>query len=79
MAKADVIAALERTRDNLGAIVEAQTVAWLAAGCPPTFSVDGESYSWNEWLKGKTDEIEAITKTIQTLSGPFVVRSKGRV
>jgi hypothetical protein len=69
---------LRAARDNLGAIVKAQTEAWLAAGCPPTFSADGESYSWNEWLKAKSDEIEALTKAIQSVSSPFIVRSRGR-
>lgn len=69
---------LKAARDNLGAVVKAQTEAWLAAGCPPSFSADGESYSWNEWLKAKADEIKALQGAIQSVSGPFVVRSRGR-
>lgn len=69
---------LAAARDSLVALVKAQTAAWEAAGCPPTFSVDGESYDWNNWLAGKIDAINALTKTIQTVGGPFVVRRYGR-
>ncbi len=75
----DTAVSLQASRDNLVALVEQQTAAWLAAGCPPSFSVDGESYSWNEWLAGKLQAIEQLQGLIQRVgSGPFVVRSRGR-
>ena len=69
---------LQTTLDNLERIVEAQTTAWLAAGAPPTFSIDGESYDWNNWLQSKMDAIDKYTDLIQKRGGPFVVRSRVR-
>ncbi len=68
---------LKRIRDSLLAIVEAQTAAWEAAGCPTTFSVDGESYDWNGWLQSKLDAIERLDKLVNR-STPYAVRSRMR-
>lgn len=68
---------LTAIRDNLLQIVEEQTAAWVAAGCPPTFSVDGESYQWDSWLTSKTQAIEQVDKLIQRAQ-PFYVRSRHR-
>lgn len=68
---------LTATRDNLLQIVEEQTAAWVAAGCPPTFSVDGESYQWDSWLTSKMQAIESLDKLIQRAT-PFYVRSRHR-
>lgn len=67
-----------RARDNLAQLIEIQTLKWLAAGCPPTYSVEGESYDWNNWLTSKTANLDTLNKTIQQMQGPFVIRSKGR-
>lgn len=69
---------LKTIRENLATAVKAKTAEWVTDGCPVTYSVDGESYQWNDWLKAKMDEIDAITVTIQKLSSPFIVRSRGR-
>lgn len=68
---------LTAARTSLENLVAAQLAAWEAAGCPPTFSVDGESYSWDSWLQTKLDAIERLTKQIQQAS-PFYVRSRLR-
>lgn len=68
---------LTAIRDNLLQIVEEQTAAWVAAGCPPTFSVDGESYQWDSWLTSKTQAIEQMDKLIQRAI-PFYMRSRHR-
>lgn len=78
MANAATVASLKRSRDNVAAIIETQTDAWVAAGMPPTFSVDGESYSWSEWLAARTKEITDLTDAIVKVSGPWVVRHRGR-
>lgn len=71
---------LEAARDNLTQVILAQTTAWAADGCPPTFSIDGESWNWAEWLKTKNEEILALNKSIQAISnaGPWIGRSRGR-
>jgi len=78
VANAQDVADLRTTRSNLIAVVKAQTAAWVAAGCPPTFSVDGESYDWNGWLDSKTKAIQDLTDLINKLSAPWTVRSRGR-
>jgi hypothetical protein len=69
---------LAEIRANLIAIVKAQTAAWVTAGCPPTFSVDGESYDWNNWLTGKLAAIKDLTEQVQGIGPRFIVRSRGR-
>lgn len=70
---------LRSARDNLGTIIKAQTDAWVAAGCPPTFSIDGESYQWGSWLQDKVKELNGLTEAMRNLSSPFIVRSRGKV
>ena len=70
---------LKTARDNYGAILAAQTTAWLAAGCPPTMSIDGESYSWDAWRDSINKAIQDLTATINSVSAPWLVRSRGRV
>lgn len=55
------------SRDSVLAIIAAQTTAWVTAGCPPTFSVDGESYQWGEWLSQRLAEVEKLNTLIQQL------------
>lgn len=69
---------LKDARDSLVAIIKAQTAAWESAGCPPTFSVDGESYDWNSWLDSKIKALQDLTETINRVSAPWLVRSRGR-
>lgn len=55
---------LERIRDALLAVIEAQTTLWTEQGCPPTFAVDGESYDWNGWLQSKLDALKQLDEAI---------------
>lgn len=79
MANEADVASLKQSRSNVVAVIAAKTAEWLALGCPPTMSIDGESYQWNEWLKSRNDEIKGLTETINMLSSPWIVRSRGRV
>lgn len=69
---------LKQIRQDLVDAVGVVTAGWAAAGCPVTYSVDGESYQWSEWLEAKTREIDALTASIQKIASPFIVRSRGR-
>lgn len=51
--------------------------AWETAGCPPTFSVDGESYNWDSWLSTKLDALEKLDAQIAKHSSG-IVRSRYR-
>lgn len=72
------VANLEAAIDNLEQLIEAKTADWLASGAPPTFSIDGESYDWNNWLQGKIEAIDKLKDLIQNRGGTFVVRSRVR-
>lgn len=75
---ASPVDSLKTQRDTLLTIIDTQLAAWEAAGMPPTFSVDGESYSWGEWLKSRYDELDKLVSLINRLSAPWIVRSRGR-
>lgn len=68
---------LKATRDNLLQIIEEQTAAWVEAGCPPTFSVDGESFSWEGWLGSKLESVEKLNKLILR-ANPYYKTSRHR-
>jgi hypothetical protein len=66
-----------RIRDAMLSVIETQTEAWVAAGCPPDFSIDGESYSWAGWLAARLAELEKVEAMIQH-KRPYYVRSRMR-
>lgn len=78
MSAAANIASINTAIDNVVAVIAAKTAEWVTNGCPPSFSIDGESYSWDAWLTTKNEEIKRLVETKRLLSGPFIVRSYGR-
>jgi hypothetical protein len=69
---------LKTARDNLAAVILAKTEEWVANGCPPTMSIDGESYDWNGWLQARNAELKGLTENIRLVGGSFIVRTTGR-
>ena len=55
---------LKTLRDNMALAAKIQSDNWIAAGCPPSFSIDGESYQFNDWLKSLMDGIAALEERI---------------
>ena len=43
----------------------------------PNYSVDGESYSWAEYMAQLQAQLEQLDKAIQRASGPFMVKTRG--
>lgn len=78
MTSAERVTALGASLDYLLQLQQDQLAAWASAGKPPTFSVDGESYSWGSWLAEIDAAIDAKIGQRQKVSGPFIVRTKGR-
>lgn len=78
MSNADRVAVLNGSLDSLLALQQSQLSEWQQAGMPPSFSVDGESYSWGEWLRTIDEAITAKLDQKQRVSGPWIVRSRGR-
>jgi hypothetical protein len=71
--------------DNLKALRSSliQTLATEAAyqaanGPKPSYSIDGESVSWDEWRTSTAAQIDKYTDLIVRLDGPVLVRSRGR-
>ena len=65
-------------RDNINALVAAAD----GAGIPrpkPTYSSDGESWDWTGYQSMILDKLEQLQKLIVMASGPYEVRTLGRV
>lgn len=65
--------------DSLIALQKAQIAEWETAGKPPSYSVDGESYSWGSWLAEIDAAITAKIEQRQRVGGAWIARSRGRV
>jgi hypothetical protein len=63
---------------SLTVIVRTKTAEWEANGCPATYSIDGESVQWNEWLSSRLAELKGMRDEMQAASGPFIARGYGR-
>lgn len=57
-------------RDNLATVVKNETAAWVTNGPKATYSIDGQSVSWNEWLTTMMDRLAALDEQIAATS-PF--------
>lgn len=79
MSASERAAALGSSLDNLITLQAAQIAEWVTNGRPPSFGVDGESYSWSSWLAEIAQAIKDQIAIMQQVSGPFIVRSRGRV
>ena len=58
-------------KSNLIAQLANETAAVLAGGAKPSYSLDGESYSWTEWRQALLAKVELLNKLIQLEAGPF--------
>jgi len=55
----------------------AQQLADISANPKPSYTVDGKSYQWGEYLKYLQDSMNAIDIAIQSESGPEEVCISG--
>lgn len=45
----------------------------------PTYSIDGESYSWESYFSMLSNQVKTIEESMQRASGPsFMFKSRGR-
>ncbi len=65
-------------RDNYIQILTDESTYQLANGPKPSYSIDGESVSWDSWRDSMTAKIESLTNLINKVSGPFLIRSRGK-
>lgn len=60
------------TRDQIAArLVE------ITAQPKPSYSVDGESYSWSEYFQALANQLKGLNELIQQADGPWEFRTKG--
>ena len=71
-------AALESAITRLANSLKDETAYQEAYGPRPSYSLDGESYSWPEWRTSIIAQIQELQKARQAIGGPFMVRSRVR-
>ena len=69
---------LRSIRSNYIATLAAESAAQVTNGPKPSYSLDGESVNWDTWRDSMMARIDSISKVIQNLQSPFVIRSRGR-
>lgn len=55
----------------------ASLIATITASPQPSYSVQGVSYSWSEYLSMLTEQMEKLQEIEIFLSGPYQLISKG--
>ncbi len=55
----------------------AARLAEVTTKAQPNYSVDGESYSWADYVSMLTGQLETIEKAIQRAGGPYQIISRG--
>lgn len=63
-------------------LIQAQTniatqLAAVTANPKPSYSIDGKTVSWTEYQAMLIQQLETLAEQIQTIGGPFEVRSVG--
>lgn len=69
---ATFLANLKTTRDNMAA-----RLAEITASPKPTYSIDGESYSWESYQSMLAQQLASLNQLIAAQE-PFLIRSRGR-
>lgn len=52
-------------------------IASITANPQPTYSLDGQSVSWSEYLATLTAQLEKLQEAAVVLSGPYQLISQG--
>lgn len=69
---------LKAARSSLVATFAAEAAYQAANGPKPSYSIDGESVSWDEWRAATLKQIDDLSDVIVRLDGPVLIRSRGR-
>ncbi len=70
---ATLVENLTTAQNNIGVLLASMT-----ANPQPNYSLDGESYSWADYLAMLLEKQKQIAEAIQIAGGPFDVQSFGR-
>ena len=68
---------LSNIKNSLLASLAAETAYQEAHGPKPSYSLDGESYSWAEWRTAVLAQVGELNLLIQQ-EAPFCIVSRGR-
>jgi len=68
---------LQTIRTNWATLLANETAAQLVSGPKPTYSLDGENYSWDQWRDAVIARIERLNQLINAAQ-PYCVVSRGR-
>lgn len=68
---------LRQAREDLITTLALEEAYQAAHGPKPSYSLDGESYSWTEWRTACLAQIEAFNRLIQA-ERPYQISSRGR-
>lgn len=49
----------------------------ITASPKPSYSIDGQSFSWNEYLKTLTEQVKAFDEIIAGMQGPTFEITQG--
>jgi hypothetical protein len=69
---------LVAARSSLIQALATEAAAQVTGGAKPSYSIDGELVSWDQWRTATMGQIQALTQQIRQLGGPFRIRSRGR-
>jgi hypothetical protein len=69
---------LKATRSSLIQTLATEAAYQATNGPKPTYSIDGESVSWDEWREATLRQIDELTALIVKLQAPTLIRSRGR-
>lgn len=72
------LANLKSIKSNLLQVLADETAYQVTNGPKPSYSLDGESMSWNEWRGAILDKIQLLNNLIQNEQTPFQVVSRAR-
>ena len=59
---------LEDIRDNIATMVKTETALMVTNGPRPSYTIDGRSVSWTEWLKAMMETLAKLDDQIAAAS-----------
>lgn len=72
---ATVAANLQTALNNLVAGLAARSADWVAAGSPPTYSIDGQMVDWNGWYASQLKAIADLSGLVSS-AAPFEIQTQ---
>jgi hypothetical protein len=69
---------LDAMIDGIISIMQVQQAAWIAAGQPPTYSINGQSVQWSAWWQDRLKDIQALQETKRVVASPYRIVGYGR-